>query len=244
MTDWWTGIPAAATTIECGGHTHTLRWEQGELTAVDHADPKAEATLAALAGGAIPCLDRVRVWNEHRSDVRVLTLGSRGLTDRLEVPAARHTHPRAPIKQRDDSDLLELLALGGGLNDRLQAHAAAAWTHRIRNGHPTLDAAMPQLHAALYGRVLAGLRIWLGEPHLSIDLTMVDPDGDRHLERSGDTIVAALPFAWLAEVWTRELMTIFGRFCLSINNSDGVHWTLSTVAPDLATIAQLSITIG
>lgn len=51
MTDWWTGIPAAATSIECGGHAHTLRWDQGELTAVEHDVPMAEATLAALARG-------------------------------------------------------------------------------------------------------------------------------------------------------------------------------------------------
>ncbi len=243
MTDWWTGIPAAATSIECGGHAHTLRWDQGELTAVEHDVPMAEATLAALAGERIPCLDRLRAWNRHRDDVRVLTLASRGLTDRLDVAIDRHIHPRAPMKQRDGDELLELLALDGGVPGRLQAHAAAAWTHRLRTGHSTLGAAMPQLKAALYGRLLLATRLWLDEPELSIDLTMVDAGNDRVVERSDDALAITLPFAWLTEVWARGLATVFGRLCLGATTDDGVHWTLDTVGPDLATTSQLSITI-
>jgi hypothetical protein len=243
MTDWWTGIPAAATTIECGGHTHTLRWYQGQLTAVDHDDPKAEATLAALANEKVPCLDQLRSWNQHRDDVRVLALASRGLTDRLDVAADRQPHPRAPIKQRDGAELLKLLALDGGIPDRLQAHAAGAWTRRLHTGHPTLDSALPQLRAALYGRLLAALRVWLDEPQLSITVTMVDASSDRTVERSADAVAIALPFAWLTEVWARGLATVFGRFCLGAHTDDGIHWTLDTVAPDLTTTAQLSITI-
>jgi hypothetical protein len=243
MTDWWTGIPAASTTIECGGHTHTLRWDQGELTAVDHEDLKAEATLAALAGETVPCLDRVRAWDRRHNDVRVLTLASRGATDQLNVASNRHRHPRAPARRRSETELLDILALGGDLPDRLQAEVAATWTRRLRTGHAELEAARPQLQAALYGRVLIALRSWLAQPDLSIQLTMVDPSEDRRLERSGDTIVVTLPFAWLTEVWTRGLTTIFGRMCLSASTDDGVHWILDTVAPDLNETAQLSITI-
>ncbi len=103
---------------------------------------------------------------------------------------------------------------------------------------------MPQLQAALYGRLLAVLRLWLGEPHLGIDLTMVDPDDARGLERSGDAIVVKLPFAWLTEVWARELMTLLGRMCLGAKTDDGARWTLDTVAPDLATTARVSMTVG
>ncbi|MCL2419564.1 MAG: hypothetical protein FWD04_09745, partial [Conexibacteraceae bacterium] len=69
------------------------------------------------------------------------------------------------------------------------------------------------------------------------------PDGDRRLERTSDAIAVTLPFAWLTEVWTRGLTTIFGRMCLRANTADGVHWTLDTVAPDLGETAPLSITI-
>lgn len=239
--EWWTGIPVAATTLECGGHSHTLRWEQGVLTAVDHTDIAAEATLAALARESVPCLDRVRAWNRHSDDVHALVLASRGIADRLDVATDRHTHPRAPIKQGDDAELLELLALGGGLPDRLQAHVAAAWTDRLRSGHPDLDAARPQLRAALYGRVLAALRVWLGEPQLAIELTMADPGGARLLARDGEKIAVGLPFSWLTEVWARGLATIVGRLCLEARTDDGVSWSLDTVEPDLATIAELLI---
>jgi len=243
MSAWWTGIPAAAATIECGGHTHTLRWHQGALTAVDHGDPEAEATLAALAGESVPCLDRVRAWNRRRNDVRVLTLASRGVTDPLHIDPDHPSHPRAPARPRSDTDLLHLLSLGGGLPDRLQAHAAAAWTRRLRTGHSTLEAARPQLHAALYGRALAALRTWLQEPGLLIELTIVDPAGERRLERAGDTIAVSLPFSWLTDVWARGLTTMFGRMCLGAETADGVTWTLDTLAPDLGDTTRLSITI-
>jgi hypothetical protein len=243
MTHWWTGIPPAATTVQCGGHAHTLRWDQGKFTAVNHDDPDAEATLAALAGETVPCLERLRAWNRRHNDVRVLTLASRGVTDPLDVATNRHRHPHAPVPRRSETELLELLALGGDLPDRLQADAAATWTRRLRTGHAELEAARPQLQAALYGRVLMALRSWLAQPDLSIELTMVDLGEERRLDRSGDTIAVTLPFAWLTEVWTRGLTTIFGRMCLSARTDDGVHWTLDTVAPDLTETARLLITI-
>jgi hypothetical protein len=46
MSYWWAGIPAAEVTVLCGGYTHTVRWEAGELIAVDHGDPEGEAVLA------------------------------------------------------------------------------------------------------------------------------------------------------------------------------------------------------
>jgi hypothetical protein len=47
VSHWWTGIPTAEATISCGGHTHTLRWQAGELIALNHSDPDGETTLAA-----------------------------------------------------------------------------------------------------------------------------------------------------------------------------------------------------
>jgi hypothetical protein len=243
MSPWWTGIPAAEATVPCGGHTHTLRWEHGALTAMDHGDPEAEATLAALAGEPAPCLDHLSAWNRRRDDPRVLTLASRGVLDALDVQINQHPHPRAPTPRRSETELLELLALGGGLPDRLQAHAAASWTRRLRTGHSALPAALPQLNAALYGRALSALRLWLGEPNLAIDLTMIDPTSDAHLERNGDTITLALPFAWLTSVWARGLATIFDRLCLQADTADGINWTLDTLGTDLHETAQLSISL-
>jgi hypothetical protein len=100
------------------------------------------------------------------------------------VSTNRQAHPRAPVKQRDGDELLKLLALGGGLPDRLQAHAAAAWTRRLHAGYSNLEAALPELTAALYGRLLLATRLWLAETQLSIDMTMVDADNNRLLRRS------------------------------------------------------------
>ena len=36
MSAWWAGLPPAEAAVECGGHVHTLRWQAGVLTAVDH----------------------------------------------------------------------------------------------------------------------------------------------------------------------------------------------------------------
>lgn len=243
MTDWWTGIPAAETTIDCCGQIHTLRWERGQLTALDHDDPKAEATLAALAGETVPCLERLRAWDNYRDDARVLTLASRGLTDTLDVPTDRRPHPQAPKHYGEGDALLKLLALGGGLPDRLQAHAAAAWASRLQNRHSSVEAVLPQLTAALYGRLLLATRLWLAEPQLSIDITMVHTESERLLERSAGTVAISLPFAWLTEVWARGITTVFGRFCLGATTENGAHWTLDTIGPDLETVTQLSVTI-
>ena len=250
MSAWWTGISPAEAVVECGGHAHTLRWESGELTALDHGDPEDEATLAALAGETFACLELLRAWARRREDPRVLTLGSRGPTDALDInlETPQHFH-RAPPR-RSELELERLLALGGGLPDRLQANAAATWTRRLRTGHCALESTRPQLHAALYGRLLATLRPWLGEPALAVALTMADADGERLLARRADGIAVALPFAWVSEVWVRGLAVVFGRLCLAAESTGGpggaggVGWTLTTVGPELGVVETLTLGVA
>jgi hypothetical protein len=57
MSHWWTGIPPAQATVSSGGHTHALRWETGELSAIDHGDPEPQVTVA---GQMRPCLELLR----------------------------------------------------------------------------------------------------------------------------------------------------------------------------------------
>src|ERR1035441_2273955 len=147
MSAWWAGLPPAEAAVECGGHVHTLRWQAGVLTAVDHGDPEDEATLAALAGESFACLELLRAWARRRNDPRVLTLASRGATDLLNVNLDHPGHRIGPARPRS-------------------------------TGHAMLDATRPQLHAALYGRVLTTLRAWLGEPNLTIELAMTARDGE------------------------------------------------------------------
>jgi hypothetical protein len=244
MSPWWAGLPAAEATVACSGTTHTLRWEAGTLVAVDHDDPEAEATLAALAGEPARCLELLHAWRRRRDDPQVLTLGSRGLADPLDIATDPRTRQRLGAHPRAGrEELIDLLALGGGLPDRLQAHTAATWTRRMRAGHSALPAAVPQLHAALYGRVLAALRLWLGDPGLAIELELIDPAGDRRLRRLEEGVAVALPFAWLSEVWARGLTTIFGRLCVGADTTDGIAWSLDTVGTDLRDRARLSVTL-
>lgn len=83
MSSWWAGLPAAQATISCGGQEHRLRWQAGELLALDHGDADAERTLAALGGQRCGCVDMLDAWHRHVGDLRVLVLASRGLTDQL-----------------------------------------------------------------------------------------------------------------------------------------------------------------
>jgi hypothetical protein len=243
MSPWWTGIPSAETILECGGHTHTLRWEAGALTALDHGDPEDEATLAALAGESFACLEVLRSWARRRDDPRVLTLASRGPTDPLNIKLDGPWYGGGGSRRRTEDELLRLLALGGGLPGRLQANAAATWARRLNTGHATLDATRPQLHAALYGRALTTLRIWLGEPSLTIELAMIEAHGERRLIRTKDAITVELPFAWLSEVWVRGIAVSFGRLCVAAETTDGYSWTLHTLGPDLTNLDKIEITI-
>ncbi|MHB1877427.1 MAG: hypothetical protein ACYCPF_21540, partial [Streptosporangiaceae bacterium] len=87
MTDWWAGLAPAQARLTCGGDQHRLAWREGELRALDHADPDAERTLAALGGERCACVEMLDAWYAHASDLRVLVLGSRGPSDPLAVPA-------------------------------------------------------------------------------------------------------------------------------------------------------------
>ncbi len=82
----WLGFPRAETTIACSGAEHRLRWEHGELHALDHGDPDAERALVALGGEPCACVELLDAWAQHASDLRVLVLGTRGAGDRIPAP--------------------------------------------------------------------------------------------------------------------------------------------------------------
>jgi hypothetical protein len=238
MSDWWTGIPAAEVTVLCGGDTHTVRWQAGELIAVDHGDLKGEA---APAGETVACLELLRTWSRRADDPHVLTLASRGPTDPLNVDIDGLRFDNGAPRRQTEEQTLRLLAAGGRLPDRLQATTAAIWTGRLRTGHAQLETARPQLEAALYGRVLRTLRPWLGEPQLTIQLTMIEPEEARRIVRTADGVDVSLPFSWLSDVWMRGLAVTVGRLCIAAATADGSNWTLDTLGPDLTDFTQLTI---
>jgi hypothetical protein len=241
MSHWWAGIPAAEVTVLCGGDTHTVRWEAGELIAVDHDDPEGEVTRAALAGETVPCLEMLRTWSRRADDPHVLTLASRGPTDALNINVDGLRFDYGAPRRQTEEQTLRLLAAGGRLPDRLQATTAAIWTRRLRTGHAALETARPQLEAALYGRVLRTLRTWLGKPQLTIELTMIGPEEQRRIVRTEHGVDVSLPFSWLTDVWMRGLAVTFGRLCIAADTTDGSSWTLRTLGPDLADLTQLTI---
>jgi hypothetical protein len=238
MSHWWAGIPATEVPVSCGGDTHTVRWEAGELIAVDHGDPDGEA---ALAGESVPCLELLRTWSRRADDPHVLTLASRGPTDPLNINLDGLRFDYGAPRRQTEEQTLRLLAAGGRLPDRLQATTAAIWTRRLRTGHTALETARPQLEAALYGRALRTLRAWLGEPQLAIELTMIGPEEARRIVRTADGVDVSLPFSWLPDVWMRGLAVTVDRLCIAAETTDGSSWTLDTLGPDLADLTQLTI---
>ena len=238
MTHWWASIPPAEATVPCGGDTHTVRWEAGELIAVDHSDPEGDVTLA---GESVPCLELLRTWSRRADDPHVLTLASRGPTDPLDMDIDGLRFDYGAPRRQTEEQTLRLLAAGGRLPDRLQATTAAIWTRRLRTGHAQLETARPQLEAALYGRVLRTLRAWLGEPQLTVELTMIGPEEQRRIVHTADGVEVSLPFSWLSDVWTRGLAVTFGRLCIAADTTDGASWTLDTLGPGLADLSQFTI---
>src|SRR5207244_1848872 len=89
-------------------------------------------------------------------------------------PGAGAIAAAAPPAPEDE--LLALLRLGGGLPERLVGGVASAWSERLMRGEAIAASARAQLQAALYGRVVAALCSWLGEPDAEVEGRMIDPD--------------------------------------------------------------------
>ena len=143
----------------------------------------------------------------------------------------------APASREREDALATLLGLGGRMQARLTATVAAAWRERLLDGAAPADAAAakrarPALHAALYGRVVATLRAWTGQPDLRVALTMIPETGRPALAHDGDGVAAELPFGWISDVWARGLGTCWDRFCLATGPA-GAGWVVSAVGPEL-----------
>jgi hypothetical protein len=79
------GMPPVEAEADCQGAKHRLRWDQGLLTPIDHADPEGERLLVALGAEPVGCLEITTNWDQHSRDVRLLSIGPRSRTDRLAL---------------------------------------------------------------------------------------------------------------------------------------------------------------
>jgi hypothetical protein len=257
MTAWWNGIPAAQTTVTCRGQSHRVRWEKGDLRALDHDDLDADRALVASGDERCICAEIVDAWAQHATNLRVLTLASRGAADPVWIAAAAtpwgrptpmsmaggsrdHLYGGGPVgsADRDPEDPAPLLSLGGGLPARLTAAVSYHWRDRVNEREP-------ERYAALYGRLLAALRAWLSDPRLSLELDLLtDETQPRSIIRDADTVHAALAFAWLSDVWARDMTAIAGCFTLAAAPPrDGSPWRLTTITPELTDMPTIDLTL-
>jgi hypothetical protein len=156
-------------------------------------------------------------------------------------PMGRRRYVDYDEEQLPEDDLPLLLSLGSGLPQRLTATVIATWAERVEVGDARVAAAAPALDAAVYGRLRATLLPWLGGP-ARIEFTLQPPGAEPALRYDDDVVAAALPFAWLREVWANGLPVILDRFCLRAEQTTGRTWSLTTVARDLAEPQLLTVT--
>lgn len=167
------------------------------------------------------------------------------------LPTAAHATRRSPqIGARPrpalgggpfDDPLIRLITTGGQLGDRLAAQVAATWAERLATGDPAAGGKYPALATALYGRASAAVRAWLGDPRIDVAVEMIPAPERPGISRGESGITAALPFAWISEVWTPGLAVLLGRFTLRTLESDDHHLVLETIGSGLGPTSAVTI---
>lgn len=226
--NWYLSLPPAESSVPCGGGTHAVRWEAGELTLPAHPDAEAELVLGALGGDKPACLTLAETWKRHTSDLAVLMAGPRSPADRVTVtweqvseqrahwPGPRQPGPSACRSSRSiQAELLELLALGPEFQFRLSGTVAAAWAAGDRQGERAERG--PELTAALTGRFAPVAAEWLGIDPDAVTITPHEGPGWGTLSVSGGgELTGALPIGWLAGVWACGLAIADGHLIVSV----------------------------
>jgi hypothetical protein len=199
-------------------------------------------TSQAAGARVIPSLPRTSTRALLRMPARRRAItAARARAGVTSVAAGAPPAGQLSLRTRAESELVALLGLGGGLQDRLAATVAAAWAGRLQRGDPASAGTRATLHASMHGRLAAAVRVWLGRNDLEFELELIEAPRPPTLTGRHGAVQAELPFGWLAEVWSRGLSTVWGRFCLAAATEDGITWTLTTVGPDLGPPAPIRI---
>lgn len=155
---------------------------------------------------------------------------SRSVSGWVTFGATTTSHGSVSSTPTDDNDdVVQLLALGGGLPERLVAEVATHWSGRLAAGDVT-DDELPSLTAALYGRLAASLDSWLA-PHGSIELTMIDPAASPSFSRHDERLAIRVPFHWISRVWATGTALTTGRLVLD-TRIEGSDLVLLAFGPD------------
>jgi hypothetical protein len=176
----WQEGPPTQVALDCAGETHRVRWVEGELTPVNHADAAGEQTLAALAGERLACFELIELWRSHADDLRVLALASRGPGDPL---GSQHLGPAAQAQLVARASGSQLIAGGGpvagGFNQMVRVPGRATLGNRVQARR--LPGIVPM------GQVAAGSPLGRQDPVATL-LTVSGPLADR--------LVAAVAATW------------------------------------------------
>jgi hypothetical protein len=101
--------------VSCSGETHVIRWEGGDLFALDHHDPEGERTLAVLGGQSCTCLDVLGAWARQRDGPALLSALSRGPSDSLRTEEFRPRPSLAPTATTAPRNVVLTARSGGGM---------------------------------------------------------------------------------------------------------------------------------
>jgi hypothetical protein len=85
-------LPTALARLDCSGQRHAIRWEAGELVALDHEDPEGERALVALGGARSPCIEVLSAWSRHKQNADMLSALSRGTLDPVRTGPVQPMH--------------------------------------------------------------------------------------------------------------------------------------------------------
>ena len=175
-----------------------------------------------------------------RSPARAMGPGSFGWTS--VAPGGRPMMPGPPPGPFDE--ITNLLALGGALSQRLVATVISVWSERIATSTQTVEGHMPELTAALYGRVASSVRSWLSDSSLELELEMISPSESPSMSRDGNLVRARLPFFWLSNIWAKDLPVVLSRFSVSTLSSQRDQLQLLTVSPDFGEVRPITIRLN
>jgi hypothetical protein len=138
-------------------------------------------------------------------------------------------------------EITRLLALGGALSQRLVATVIAAWSDRIAAGGEVVEGHLPELTAALYGRVTSSVRSWLSDAALEVQLEMIPASESPSIHLEGQLVTVRLPFLWLSEIWVRDLSVVLNWFALRTISSDQGELRLLAISPNFSEVRPITV---